>query len=35
VTTRTQVEALPPEEQPFALAADAGELAAILDGIRA
>lgn len=31
VTTREQVEALPADEQPTALAADAGELAAILE----
>lgn len=31
VTTRAQVEALPADEQPTAIAADAGELAAILE----
>jgi HAD superfamily hydrolase (TIGR01450 family) len=31
VTTRAQVEALPPEQRPTAVAADAAELAAVLD----
>ena len=34
VTTRSQVEALPADEQPTAVAADAAELAAILNGLR-
>ncbi len=33
VTTRAQVEALPADEQPMAIAADAAELAAILEGL--
>ncbi len=33
VTTRAEVEALPADEQPVAIAADADELAAILDGL--
>jgi 4-nitrophenyl phosphatase len=33
VTSRTQLEALPADEQPTAVAADAAELAAILDGL--
>ena len=35
VTTRDQVEALPPEQQPTVIAADAGELAAALDRLSA
>ena len=35
VTTRAQVEALPPDEQPTAIAADAEELAAALDAMAA
>ena len=31
VTNREEVEALPPDEQPTAIAADAGELAAALE----
>jgi ribonucleotide monophosphatase NagD (HAD superfamily) len=33
VATRAQVEALPPEEQPTAVAADAAELAAALEAL--
>jgi 4-nitrophenyl phosphatase len=33
VTTRAQVEALPADEQPMAIAADAAELATILEGL--
>ena len=33
VTTRANVDAAPPDEGPTAVAADAGELAAILDGL--
>jgi ribonucleotide monophosphatase NagD (HAD superfamily) len=32
VTSRSQLEALPADQQPTAVAADAAELAAILDG---
>ncbi|MFL5649939.1 MAG: HAD-IIA family hydrolase [Chloroflexota bacterium] len=35
VTTRAQLEALPPEEAPIAIAADAAELAAILERLAA
>jgi len=35
VTTRVQVEALPPDEQPTAIAADADELAAALEALAA
>ena len=35
VTTRAQVEALPDDERPTAVAADADELAAALDTIAA
>ncbi|HYL39835.1 MAG TPA: HAD-IIA family hydrolase [Candidatus Binatus sp.] len=33
VSTRAAAEALPPDERPFALAADAAELARVLDGL--
>jgi hypothetical protein len=35
VTTLAEVEALPADERPAAIAADAGELARILDGLAA
>ncbi|MFL5678848.1 MAG: HAD hydrolase-like protein, partial [Chloroflexota bacterium] len=35
VTTRAQLEALPPEEAPIAIAADSAELSAILERLAA
>ena len=35
VTTQAEVDALPPDERPFAVAADATELAAVLEGVAA
>ena len=35
VTTRAQIEALPPDEAPTAVAADAAELAEILERLAA